>query len=96
VRTVWKIALPVNVLTASATNTFRLPEDARLVHVREQKDAIALWFEVEDHGVMVPRSFQIFGTGTGPIRDGLEYRGTGIFAGGDLVLHVYEVMTDTL
>lgn len=91
-RDVWKFPLPVNALTTSFTNTLRVPVGARLVHLREQGVQIGLWFEVETEAEREPRSFQIFGTGTGPIREGLEYAGTAIFADGALVLHVYEVM----
>lgn len=93
-RTVWVHRIPVNALTASFTSTLLLPAGSRLVHVREQRNDVALWFEVPDpEARKEQRGFQLFGTGTGPIRDGLEYVGTCQFADGSLVLHVYEVVT---
>jgi hypothetical protein len=86
-KVVWKISVPVNVLTASFTNSFHLPAGAKFLHCREQHDALSLWFEVDTEA----RSIQFFGTGVGPIREGLEYVGTVIFSDGNLVLHIYEV-----
>jgi hypothetical protein len=90
-RDVWKFPLSVDVLSASFTNVLHIPAGAKLLHVREQGMDVALWFEVDTMAHQEERKFQLFGTGTGPIRDGLEYVGTGIFAEGSLVLHVYEV-----
>lgn len=91
-RQVWKFALPVNELTASFTSILRIPVGARLVHVAAQRATAAMWFEVDPDAEKEPRSFQLFGTGHGPIREGLNYIGTCIFADGDLVLHIYEVV----
>lgn len=89
-KTVWKFALPVNVLSASFSSVFQIPKGAKFLHCREQGGHLGLWFEVDPDAVKEKRTFQLFGTGTGPIRNGLEYVGTGIFADGELVLHVYE------
>jgi len=91
-RQVWKFALPVNELTASFTSVLRIPVGARLLHVAAQRNDACMWFEVDTEAGTEPRSFQIFGTGTGPIRDGLNFIGTCIFADGALVLHIYEVI----
>jgi hypothetical protein len=91
-RDVWVHRIPISELTVSLTNSFPMPTGARLLHCAEQhQDSIALWFEVDTEAPQERRQFQIFGTGMGPIRDGLEYRGTAIFTGGSLVLHAYEV-----
>lgn len=93
-RTIWVHRIPVNALSVSFTTVVRMPSGSRLVHLREQRGSIALWFEVPDPAAeKQARNFQIFGTGTGPIRDGLGYVGTCIFADGELVLHVYEVVS---
>lgn len=91
-KTVWMIAIPINVLTASFTSVFDLPKSARFLHCREQGSSLCAWFEVDTEEKTVRRSFQIFGTGTGPIENHLGYLGTGIFADGDLVLHLYQVV----
>lgn len=90
----WVHRIPVNVLSVSFTSVVRMPRGSRLIHCREQGNSIALWFEVPDPDAeKQARKLQIFGTGTGPIRDGLIYAGTCIFADGELVLHVYEVVS---
>jgi hypothetical protein len=91
-RQVWKFAIPINELTASFTTTLRIPEHARLLHVSAQRSSACMWFEVDTDAEKEPRRFQLFGTGHGPIRDGLNFIGTCIFADGDLVLHIYEVV----
>jgi hypothetical protein len=92
-RVVWKYAIPVNELTASFTNALHIPERARFLHCAEQHGSIALWFEIPfPDAPKVERGFQLFGTGTGPIRDGLTYVGTTLHADGQLVLHIYEVV----
>jgi hypothetical protein len=93
-RNVWKIPVSVDVLSASFTNVKRIPVGAKLLHVREQGRDLCMWFEVDTMAHLEERKFQLFGTGTGPIREGLEYVGTGIFAEGSLVLHLYEVKDD--
>lgn len=95
-RAVWVYRIPVNEMTASFTNVFEIPVGARLVHLAEQHGQIAMWWEVDSDASTQQHRFQIFGTGHGPIREGLEYRGTCLFAGGDLVLHLYEVVDVTL
>lgn len=95
-RTISFFFLPVNMLSVSATNTIYVPAGARLLHVREQKDYVALWYEIPDPSAPTePHRFQLFGTGTGPIHDGLEYVGTCIFADGMLVIHVYELINSS-
>jgi hypothetical protein len=91
-RQVWKFALPVNELTASFSSLLRIPVGAKLLHVAAQRNHACMWFEVDTEAEVEPRRFQLFGTGHGPIRDGLNYVGTCIYADGDLVLHIYEVI----
>lgn len=89
-KTIWKIALPLDVLIVSTTTEVRLPANSRLVHVREQKDALCAWFEVDPETPEYIYKFQVFGTGT-PVGEHLQYLGTGLFADGTLVLHLYQV-----
>lgn len=92
-RGVWKFSVPVNVLTAMALTVLYIPRGARFLHLREQRDAIAMWFEVDPSAPTDPRRFQILTTGT-PFFHGPGYVGTAIFGDGDLVLHLYEVPPD--
>jgi hypothetical protein len=97
-RTIWKYLIPVNELTASFTTVQRIPAGARYLTCAVQSNSpsrlgqIALWYEIPDPDAeKVQHGFQIFGTGTGPIGDHLDYVGTTLHADGQLVLHVYEV-----
>jgi hypothetical protein len=82
----------VNVLTASATTVQRIPVNAKLLHVEEQGQNISMWFEVNTHLGLVERRFQFYVTGV-EIPAGLVYIGTATFNAGELVLHVYEVLS---
>lgn len=88
---IYKIGIPIDIRTVNATNSFYLPRNSRFLHVREQHESLCAWFEVDDTNPSIQYSFQVFGTGHGPIGDNLQYLGTGIFAEGDLVLHLYQV-----
>jgi hypothetical protein len=91
-RTIWKYTIPVHVLSAMSTTVQHIPERARLLHIAQQDGSIALWYEIPDPDApKVQHGFQLFGTGTGPIGDHLDYVGTTLHADGQLVLHVYEV-----
>jgi len=91
-RTVWVHRIPVEAFSAMFDQVVKLPAGSRLVHCREQYNSIALWFEMPDQYAtpIEEHRFQIYGTGH-TIPENLTYRGTCIFAGGELVLHVYEV-----
>lgn len=90
-RTVWVHRIPAEAFSAMFDQVVSMPEGSQLVHCREQTNNIALWFEVPDqYASTTERRFQIYGTGH-TVPEDLVYRGTCIFAGGDLVLHVYEV-----
>lgn len=86
---VWKFAIPVTGVTAMFSNVFAIPRGARLLTVREQGMELAMWFEVEPEAEKEDRFFRIYGTGVSRVEG--RYTGTGIFSGGSLVLHVYEV-----
>lgn len=91
-RTVWKFPLAVDALVVQFTQVQYIPKGSRFLHGAAQGSEIGLWFEVPDpEAEKVQRSFQIFGTGNAPIGDHLTYVTSALFAGGGLVLHVYEV-----
>lgn len=91
-RTVWKFAISIDPIAVQFTQNVAIPAGARFLHAAAQGYAVALWYEVPDPAAATEdHRFQVFGTGHGPIGDHLTYVGTGIFAEGTLVLHVYEV-----
>lgn len=96
-RVVHKFTVSLDPIALMGTQVIDIPAGADLVHCAAQRNSIALWYEVpytsepydgptEQHG------FQVFGAGTGPIGNHLKHIGTALFADGDLVLHVYEVI----
>lgn len=94
-RTIWVYRIPVNVLSAWFATVEQIPAGATLLHVEAQHRDIAMWYEIPDpNAPKQDHTFQIFGTGTGPIPDGRTYLGTTLHEQGELVLHVYEVTDD--
>lgn len=96
-RVVHKFPISIDPIAVMGTQIIDIPAGADLVHCAAQGHTIALWYEVpysEEpyEGPTVRHGFQVFGTGNGPIGDHLKHVGTALFAGGDLVLHVYEVI----
>jgi hypothetical protein len=87
-RTIWKYTLPITALTTVQW----IPQGARFLAIAPQGDSIALWYEIPDPDAEKEKhGFQQFGTGASPIGDHLNYVGTTLHAGGQLVLHTYEV-----
>lgn len=87
-RAVWKYTIDID----SDVTEFQIPEGARFLHCAAQGDQMCMWFEVPaDETRTNLRGFRIFGTGDAAINDHLSYVGTGMFAGGRFVFHVYEV-----
>lgn len=90
-RAVWKFPVSIDPLAVQFTQSIAIPAGARFLHAAAQGYAVALWYEVDPDAETEDHGFQVYGTGTGPIGDHLTYVGTGVFAEGSLVLHVYEV-----
>lgn len=91
-REVWVYRIPTTPSAAMYPTQFRIPKGARFLHCREQgQDQVGLWYEVDTNAEQVPQFFQFFGTGHS-IPNSAEYRGTCLFTGGSLMLHVYEVV----
>lgn len=89
-RVVWKYAIELG--DPEEVTEFQIPEGARFLHCAGQGNAICIWFEVPVNSVAaVRRAFRVFGTGDPTINPELSYVGTGIFADGSYVFHVYEV-----
>ena len=72
-----------------------MPANARILSVQEQGDDPVLWVMVDTNQQHVERVFAIFGTGF-PIPDDSDtqysYLSTVQLRGGQLVLHVFEVL----
>lgn len=78
--------------THAGVTEFQIPEGSRFMHCDSQDDAMCMWFEAPvGETRTVQRGFRIFGTGDPTIPEHMTYVGTGMFAGGRFVFHVYEV-----
>lgn len=89
-RTIWKFDIPVDVLTGSFTTVKRIPKGSRLLHVREHRNCVCMWFEVDPEAKLENHHFQLHAT-ENEVHRGLSYLGTCIFEG-DLIIHLYEVV----
>ena len=73
-----------------------VPDGARLLHVAEQYESVALWYEIpddhEDRQVLVEHAFHLAGTGHLFDSGDSMYLGTTLHHNGMLVLHTYEKM----
>jgi hypothetical protein len=91
VKTVWKYAIDP---AAGPTGWFNIPKGARFLHCADQYGQVALWFEVPPvGGPFDSRQFRLVGTGFAEVDAEFTYLGTVLLQGGQLVLHVYEVLT---
>jgi len=71
---------------------FQIPEGARFLHCDSQGHDMCMWFEVPvGETRTVQRGFLVVGTGDPAIQEHMTYVGTGMFAEGRFVFHVYEV-----
>lgn len=94
-RAVWKYAIELG--DPEGATDVRIPEGARFLHCAAQGDAVCMWFEVPvDSPRVVKRRFRLFGTGDPTIDTHLSYVGTGIFADGAYVFHLYEASLDDI
>lgn len=85
-KTVWKYEWPLPRDLAE----FPMPAGAQILCAREQHEGLCIWALVDPEGAPETRHFCLSGTGH-PAQDG-KYVGTGLLMGGDLVLHVFEVV----
>lgn len=92
-RTIWKFSVS-NAMKSTNPSLFDIPIGSRLIHVREVKNDLVMWFEVDPKETKERRKFEIYSSESPPnqeVRTGLSYIGTGIFASGNVVIHLYEV-----
>jgi hypothetical protein len=89
-RVAWKYTIDVG--HHAGVTEFQIPEGARFMHCASQHDAMCMWFEVPvGETRTVQRGFLVVGTGDPAIQEHMTYVGTGMFADGRFVFHVYEV-----
>lgn len=90
-RTIHKYYLTTGTFGAA----YLLPVGAKILSFGNQRETCVLWAEVDPDAPEVCRQFVVYGTGHPmPDNPGI-YIGTALFAGGDLVLHAYEVEVTT-
>lgn len=88
-KTIWKYTLRVG-----QVNQLTLPRTKKILHVGNQREEICVWFEVDTLYELSEKehSFVVVGTGQ-VVESNWHHIGSAIFAGGDLVWHVYEVVS---
>ena len=68
-----------------------MPDNAQILHVREQNDEVCMWAIGDTTGRLVDRVFTVIGTGHQcPIQNS-RYVGTAFTENGTYVWHVFEV-----
>lgn len=86
-KSIWKYQISIQ-----GRSTILVPEGAKFLHV-DQQDAtrhmLCLWAEVEGVALQEPRVFHVIGTGYAFPEVDLDYIGTVLMYGGQLVWHVY-------
>lgn len=94
-QTIHKYPVPI-----TSEPSIPMPRGAQILHVGVQRGRLHIWATVivEDKAIlalppMVTRRFRLFGTGEIMPPDPGKYLGTGILHDGDLVVHLYEVIT---
>lgn len=86
-RQVWKYPIE------TGESCIEMPEGAQLLFVDTQSDLICLWALVDPDATKEKRHFMLVGTGHDvPDQTKLDYIGSGMLFGGQLVFHVFEVL----
>ena len=87
-RTIWKLAL-----RATDMQEIEVPAGTDFLCAREQFERICVWFRCDPRKSIEKRTIAIVGTGNAaPGDDGL-YLGTASLSGGQLMFHVFEIVT---
>ena len=82
---IWKFRLKLTV-----SQEVKMPKDAKILSVKNQRESIYIWAEVFPKNPLVPRYFRIVGTGLdSPPKNGV-FLGTIMQVGGAFVWHIYE------
>ena len=89
-RLIWKFIIPLRSTPDSHTIPIEMPDEAQILAVREQGDALCFWAQIHQTERRVTRTFAVFGTGHEMPPGNFDYLGTAMFLNGELVLHVYE------
>lgn len=74
-------------------NGIIMSKDAKILHVREQRDSVCIWALVGGTDEVEERTFYVFGTGHEFSVDSwkLDYLGTAHLLNGALIWHVFEL-----
>lgn len=78
-------------LDTCTTQTFMMPAGAKILALQVQQGAPRIWALCDEKAEKVPRTFEIYGTGSYVPEEPGEYIGTYQIANGHLVFHVFEV-----
>lgn len=73
------------------SQSFGIQHGAKFLSAGGQRGNVALWFEVETSNSGGSREFQVVPTG-GEVPPYGEYRATVLFAAGEFVVHLYEIL----
>lgn len=89
-KTIHKYPLPLN---SDGRNTLDMPSDSTIIKTALQHGIATIWARVDTDRPIVKRGFLFVGTGyeiPNPLVS--AYIDTFMFVGGDLVLHLFEVL----
>lgn len=98
-QTIWKYTLSIDPtllrIMGPEINTLDIPEGATFLSLAMQHGVIALWYLVDPDAPKQQHQYAVVGTGhPAPDTDSGVYRGTVLLMEGDLVLHVFERVTE--
>ena len=93
-RQIWKFIIPFQDALDTNCIPIEMPDRAQFLTVMEQGGNLCLWAQINQTEKLVTRRFAVFGTGHEMPNSVFDYLGTVMFAGGSLVLHVYELWDD--
>lgn len=85
-KTIWKYII------SAGKEEIKLPKGAEVLSVHEQNDEVAMWVSVDPSLETESRYFRMFGTGHALSERPMKYIGTAHLHGGQLVLHVFELI----
>ena len=84
--TIWKFTL-------SSETIIDLPRNAEVLSVHNQYGNVCLWVKVDNTQQLESRKFVMCCTGGSVPDEPTKFIGTVLLASGDLVLHVFEIIT---
>lgn len=77
-------------------NNLSLPEGYKILSVAEQRGDVCLWVQLDTDKIKsCDRTIEVFGTGHNIPKHEINFIGTVLQHGGDLVLHVFDTTPPT-